>query len=152
MKIVTAVRRRTDELRRVFEEQKSDLHLCAGLMCDEPEAATAMLEAAFARAIAAWRGPPNPALRVYVLCSFVHLLTARDTWVRRGAGQNAAGTPLATLPLPTRIAVVLREFANLPVADIAVIVGRTADDVTRDLARAAAELERRRSERRWWSR
>ncbi len=130
VKVVTATQDREDELREAFLDQKADLELCAQMMVDDPDVARQLLEAAIAKTTVAWRGPVSPALRIYVLCELVHLVTTHDRWSTHGPTDTTPGsTALAALPSTERIVVVLREFGGLPVAQIATMTGRDRADL-----------------------
>lgn len=124
------LRKRREELEFAFESQHEELELCAQLICDDPDEAAELLEAAWARTAAAWRGPVNPGIRNVVLHELVHLGRA----ARRKAGPpgdsrqgNRAGgrthSLLGLLTFDDRAAVVLHDFADLSTAEIARIAG-----------------------------
>jgi hypothetical protein len=144
VKIVTAIHDREEELRQVFVTQKGDLELCSLLLCDDPAVAARLLEAAWAKATAAWRGPITPDIRIYVLCEFIHLLTAHVRWAqaRPQPTTTPIESPLAALTLSERVAVVLREFAGVTLSEIARLTGRSPQQVDTDLRRAEAILAR----------
>lgn len=138
---------REQELREAFLGQRGDLGLYTQLMCDDPVLAGRLLEAAWARTAAVWRGPITAELRSYVLCDFVHLLTTGSRG--RGSGPSEARGPtaepfppgpLSALPLAARISVVLREFADLPPTVIASLTGRPLAEVSSELVRSDAVL------------
>lgn len=142
-KLSPAIKDREAELRTVFERQKGDMEYCAHLLCDDPDAARRLLEAAWSQAAASWRGPVTPQLRVYALCVLVGLIRKHDIWVqRRGRPSGKKRRPgvglLAGLPLDVRVVVVLHEFANLTFAEIAGMTGRTTAEVTRAMRSAQA--------------
>ena len=141
-KLSPALKDREAELRSVFESQRGDMEYCAHLLCQNPDTARELLEAAWSQAASAWRGPVTPQLRVYALCVLVRLIRKHETWTRPAGGSGApplpdAG-PLARLALDARIVVVLHEFANLTFAEIAGMTGRTTPEVTGALTQAAA--------------
>ena len=136
LKVTAAVHAREADLREAFELQHADLELCAQMLCDDPAAASTLLEAALSRAAATWRGPVDDALRIYVLCSLVHLVGSHQRWVVPASPATVvASSPLAELPPDERAAVVLHDFAGLPSALIAQVVGRPLEEV-RDALRA----------------
>lgn len=143
VKVVAAVQSREEELRQAFRAQKGDLELSTQLLCDEPVLAARLLESAWSKAATGWRGPVTPDLRIYVLCLFVHLLTAETRW---GQAQLKVGTGneslLSSLSLNERIAVVLLEFANLSPAEIARLTGRSPAQLEADLHTAEVVLGR----------
>lgn len=140
VKVKTAIRDREETLRQTFQEQKGGLELVAQLLCDEPEVAGRLLEAAWSHAAAAWRGPAGPGLREYVLCETVRLVVAHRHW---GAphGASPTTTPLSVLDTDERIAVVLHEFAGLTLGQIASMTGREVADVGADLRRGIGRSE-----------
>jgi len=140
VRVVAATQDREERLRSAFEDQKQDLSLLANLLCDDPDTAARLLEAALARSVAKWRGPITPDLRVFVLCTFLHLLTAHLKWAADAAGASSSGGPLSALPLRLRTAVVLREFAELSPGQIAQMTGRSLTDLKADLLVAEAAV------------
>ncbi|MFK0007316.1 sigma factor-like helix-turn-helix DNA-binding protein [Paenarthrobacter sp. NPDC090520] len=137
VKLGPALKDRQAELRSVFEQQKGDLEYCAHLLCGDPETARRLLEASWSQAASAWKGPASPLLRVYTLCLLVEKLRKEDLWLRGSPRQNRKGKlprpkvdkgPLGVLSPGERIVVVLHEFANLTVHEIA---GLTNQPVTR---------------------
>ncbi|MDH6236116.1 sigma factor-like helix-turn-helix DNA-binding protein [Cryobacterium sp. CG_9.6] len=149
VKFSTAMRDRDGELRVAFTEQRGDLGLYTQMMSDDPDLTARLLEAAWARTAAVWRGPVTPELRPYVLCEFVRLLKAQSQWnqtIKTGAdlgeARTVSSTPLSELSLDARIVVVLREFAGLPTAQIAFLTNRPLAEVAADLRRAQARLRR----------
>jgi hypothetical protein len=147
VRISAGLQDREQELYKAFDSQRGDLGLYTQLLCDDPIVATQLLEAAWARTAAAWRGPVTPELRIYVLCVFVHLLASHLRWapVQPGAGPGSAGTsskPLASLAVSARIVVVLKEFAELPLGQIAAVTERPLAEVAQDLQTAEAVLAR----------
>lgn len=149
VRISAGLQDREEELHKAFEGERGDLGLYTHLLCDDPELATQLLEAAWGRTAASWRGPVTPELRTYVLCVFVHLLASHLRWA---ATQSAAksdqgvesplSSPLASLPVSERIVVVLKEFAELPLGQIAALTERPLADVSHDLKNAEATLAR----------
>jgi|GEM_PF-1758682 len=138
-KLSPALKDREAELRSVFEQQKGDMEYCAHLLCDNPETARELLEAAWSQAASAWRGPVTPQLRVYTLCVLVRLLRKHELWMRRQGQEEAPpASLLGSLTLDERIVVVLHEFANLTFAEIAGMTDRTTPEVTGSMSRAAA--------------
>jgi hypothetical protein len=136
VRVVTATRDRRAELRAAFEDQQPELSLIANLLYDDPEAAAGLIEAVWSRSVKEWRGPPAPGLRVFLLCTFVHLVTAHQRW-----GPSSSGTPtrsgtLSALPLSQRTAVVLHEFAELTADQIAAVTERPVADLIADLSAA----------------
>ena len=148
VKVSAALRDREQDLQTAFLSQRGDLGLYTQLMCDDPALAGQLLEAAWARTAAVWRGPVTADLRTYVLCEFVRLLTTNARWRVAGASRaRAPGEPtppqsaLSALPMPARISVVLREFADVPLAQIASLTGRPLAEVVSELGRSAAVLD-----------
>ena len=144
VKVRASLEDRHEELSRAFTAQKGDFSLCAQLLCPEPEIATTLLEAAWSQTASEWRGPVTANLRPYVLCVFVHLLESHAKWAGRASTletQDAAPlNPLLLLTLPARTVVVLREFAHLPLAEVANITERPLADIAADLRDAQATL------------
>lgn len=146
IKLSPALKDRQAELRSVFEQQKGYLEYCAHLLCNDPDTAKGLLEAAWSQATTDWKGPVTPQLRMYTLCVFVQLLKHHERWFpppppprkRAQLSQN----PLAALPLEERIAVVLHEFANLTVAEIAGMTEQAAVTVAKALAHAETTTAR----------
>lgn len=147
IRVSAALRDREQELTEAFEGQRGDLGLCAHLLCGNPTVAAELLEAAWARTAALWRGPVTPELRTFVLCVFVQLLTAHIRWNGDASSwaeppeNGAVRTPLAALPGPMRTVVVLRDFAEIPLAQIAAMTDRPLADVASDLRAAEATLD-----------
>ena len=147
--ISTALRNREQELRDAFDAQRGDLNLYAQLLCDDPAVAAMLLEAAWAKTAAEWRGHVTPYLRVYVLCALIHLLDAHARGAvpgitdaeRRDTVANVS-SPLAALPTPIRMVVVLHEFADLDVEQVAEMTERSVTEVTAYLRTARAALNR----------
>ncbi len=137
VRVTTAVQDRKEEFRNALADQRQDLSLVANLLCDDPETAARSLEAAWSRSVAKWRGSVTPELRVFVLCTLVHLLEAQGKWLTAPDVAAHEDTPLSALPPAQRTAVVLHEFAELSSHQIALMTGRSATDV--DAALAAAE-------------
>ena len=143
VRVATAVQDRKEELRNAFADQRQDLSLVANLLCDDPETAAQSLEAAWSRSVAKWRGPVTPELRVFVLCTLVHLLEAQSKWLAVPDPAAHDGSPLSTLPPAQRTVVVLHEFAELSSHQIAVMTGRSVTDVEAALAAAERTLTAR---------
>jgi DNA-directed RNA polymerase specialized sigma24 family protein len=149
VKISTALRNREQELREAFDAQRGDLNLYAQLLCDDLAVAVMLLEAAWAKTAAEWRGHVTPYLRLYVLCTLIHLLDAHERWAvpgtadaeRRDTVANFS-SPLTALPTPIRMVVVLHEFADLDVEQIAEMTERTVTEVTAYLRTARGALNR----------
>ncbi|UVJ40755.1 hypothetical protein [Arthrobacter sp. CJ23] len=143
-KLSPAIKDREAELRSVFERQKGDLEYCAHLLCDDPETARQLLEAAWSQAASAWKGPVTPQLRVYTLCVFVHMLQKHERWLQPHGAESKkkkrspATSPLAALPPSERMVTVLHEFAGLTIGEIAGMTERTTPEVTRSLALASS--------------
>ncbi len=57
VKITAGLRDRQEELRQAFEQHKGELQLCTQLLCNDPGVAARLLETAWARVAAKWRGP-----------------------------------------------------------------------------------------------
>jgi DNA-directed RNA polymerase specialized sigma24 family protein len=137
VKVTAAVRDREEKFRQVFEDQRPDLAACAKFLCDDPATANELLTAAMARATLDWRGPIDRAdIRTYVLCWFVHRLMAHS----RLAGMEQPATTAANIPLSElttiqRVVVVLTVFAEVPIEEVADMVGLSS-------AEAQAELNR----------
>lgn len=146
IKLAPALKDREDELRSVFERQRGDMEYCAHLLCDNPETARRLLEAAWSQCTNAWKGPVTPQLRVYTLCVFVELLKKHEHWLQSRDGQKkkrkASQSPLARLPYDERVAVVLHVFANLTVGEIAGMTDRPALEVGKSLAAAEEKTNR----------
>ncbi|KGJ72628.1 hypothetical protein GY21_14035 [Cryobacterium roopkundense] len=149
VRISAGLRDREQELQAAFQAQRGDLGLYTQLICDDPALASELLEAAWARTAAVWRGPVTPELRTYVLCEFVHVATVHARWrvTEAGTGPSphtaaVAGGALSALPLPARISVVLREFADLPTAQISSLTGRPLAEVVSDLVKSETVLAR----------
>jgi hypothetical protein len=146
VKISTTLHNREQELREAFDAQRGDLALYAQMLCDDPAVAAMLLEAAWAKTAAEWRGPVTPFLRLYVLCMLVHLHDAHNRWAGpvEAPQDGAAGhsSPLTALPTSIRTVIVLHEFAELEVAQIAEMTDRTAAEVTAELQTARAALSR----------
>lgn len=142
-RIVTAVRDREAALRQAFEHQRPELELVVNLLCEDPVVAAKLLETAWGRAAASWRGPVTSGLHDYILCSFAHLLTAHDHWSPpRQAGDQPLSTigQLNMLELTTRIVVVFHEFADVPLPRLSTMVGRSVEQMTLDIQAANAML------------
>jgi DNA-directed RNA polymerase specialized sigma24 family protein len=141
-KVTAAVRDRQEKLRQVFEEQRPDLAACAKLLCDDPATANELLTAAMARATLDWRGPIDRGeIRTYVLCWFVHRLMAHS----RLAGMEQPATTAATIQLsdlPTiqRVVVVLTLFAEVPIEELAEMVGLSPAEAQAELSRGETIL------------
>lgn len=149
VKVATALRNREEELRQAFESSRADMELCAQLLCDDPGLASRLLEASWAKTVSTWRGPVTPELRSYILCLFVRLLTSHTRWAgRRAEPPVTSGTgsgaplPLAGLALRPRIVVVLHEFADMPLAQIAKLTDRPVAEVRHDMLAAQRYLDR----------
>ena len=100
IKVKAGAREREHRMRKTFEDHRGDVELCAHLLCSPPEAAAALVEAAWARTAGAWRGAVTPELRAYVLCELVQLAGAHERWVS-GPAEDSPASPLARLtPAP----------------------------------------------------
>lgn len=148
VKISAGLRSREEELGAAFTSHRGDLELYAHLLCGDPVLAEDLLEAAWAKTAATWRGPVTPELRLYVLCVFVQLLSSHQRWIGPGtevpppgADKPTRTTPLDALTFHARVAVVLREFAGLPRVQIAALTGRSVAEVSQDLLAAQAALD-----------
>ncbi|NOJ61284.1 hypothetical protein [Arthrobacter sp. 260] len=142
IKVTTAVSSREDSLRQEFDRQRSDLELCAHLLCDDPAVAQRLLEASWSKATAVWRGPVTGDLRTYVICLLVKLVSADRRWNRREIHSNDdGGSLLSSLDLAERIAVVLHDFAGLSSGQIATLTDRSIDQVRADLRSGTARAE-----------
>jgi DNA-directed RNA polymerase specialized sigma24 family protein len=131
-----ALQDRQDELRMAFESQYEELSLCAQLLCDDPATASALLEEAWARTAAAWRGPVTAQIRTYTLCDLIHLIDSPQHGTAAGPEGTHPDTQdggalhsLASLAPSDRAAVVLHEFADLSAAQISRITGRSKAEV-----------------------
>ncbi len=143
VRVRAGVREHELELRRTFEAQRGDVELCAHLLVGPPEVAARLVEAAWARTVVDWRGSVTPGLRTYVLCELVELVSAHLRWVDGPpVGDEAGASPLAGLPHRQRVAVVMHEFAGLPVAQIATMTDRPVDDLRADMAAAENVMAR----------
>lgn len=153
VKVSAALQSREEELRTAFERQKGDLELCANLICDDPATAATLLEAAWAKTSADWRGPVTAGTRIYTLCVFVHRFNSHTQWAHPQPqvgphGKNAVPppSPLATLSPNERVVVVLHEFAELSLAEIAELTGQPLAHVMDSLQHAEASVARLHSE------
>jgi len=142
VKVTTAVRQREDELRAAFETQKGEVELCSHLLCGRQEVAAELLEAAWARTATLWRGPVTPDLRDYVLCVLVQLVRARESWMDPETEAEPGIRSLTTLPIDSRVTVVLHEFAGLSFARIAALTDRPVPLVQADVQAAETALAR----------
>lgn len=149
VKVSAALQNRQEELRLAFERQKADLQLCATLICDDPATAAALLEAAWAKASADWRGPVTPEIRTYTLCVFVHRFISHTRWIhpqeqitRHSEEADPPPNPLAALTPNERMVVVLHEFAELSLAEIAALTGYPLPHVIDSLQHAEASVTR----------
>ncbi len=144
VKVTAGLKDREENLRRVFEDQRPDLELCAKLLCDDPATADELLAASLSRASLGWRGPVGPEIRVYVLCWFVHRLMAYSRLAAASQPASTAGgnTSLAGLTVSQRIAVVLNEIADVGVEDIARMVGLPPAEVQAQLSYAKSIVAR----------
>lgn len=138
VKITTAVRGRHEALKDAFDAEVGELHLYSLLLLGEPATAAMLLEAAMARTASAWRGPVTPDVRDYIICVLVQLVSAQERW--REAAPESGAQGLMALPLQLRVAVVLHEFATLPIARIGEMTGRSPELVHSDLRTAEAWL------------
>jgi hypothetical protein len=136
-KVTAPVRDRVEKVRQVFEEQRDDLELYAGKLCDDPATASKLLNAAIARATLDWRGPIDRGeIRTYVLCWFVHRLM-RET---RLAGMEqpattAANNPLSELTTIQRVVVVFTEYGEVPIDELADMVGLSPAEAQAEVSR-----------------
>lgn len=149
VKVSAALQNRQEQLRAAFEEQKADLALCANLICDDPATATQLLEAAWAKTSADWRGPVTAGIRSYTLCVFVHRFISHTQWAHPQQQVSAQGSqaapllsPLAALDPTERVIVVLHEFGELSLAEIAGVTGSPLAQVMDSLAHAEASVAR----------
>ncbi|MGC5224682.1 hypothetical protein ACPW96_19125 [Micromonospora sp. DT81.3] len=142
IRVSTALRDREQELFHAFTSQRGDFTLYAQLLCADPAVAAALLEAAWAKTAAEWRGPVTPHIRAYVMCVFVHLVESHERWTEGPSPDPPAPMPpsgsLSSLTLAQRTVVVLREFAELPLAQVASITERPLEDIAADLRSAQA--------------
>lgn len=149
VKVSAALQNREEELRAAFEEQKPDLELCANLICDDPATATMLLEAAWAKTSADWRGPVTAEIRTYTFCVFVHRFISHTQWAHpqqqismQGSQAVPLLSPLAALSPMERVIVVLHEFAELSLAEIAGLTENSLVQVMDSLAHAEASVAR----------
>lgn len=144
VKLSSAIKDREAEFLSVFERQKGDMEYCAHLLCEDPELARRLLVAAWSQSTLAWKGPITPQLRVYTLCVFVHMLQSHEHWARPAAPKarpkKAPASPLAALPIGERVTVVLHEFANLTIAEIAGMTDQETTKVAASLSHAEATV------------
>lgn len=142
VKVTAAVRDREAKLRQVFEDQRPDLEACANLLCDDPATANKLLTAAMARATLDWRGGPvDREIRTYVLCWFVHRLMAHNRLARmEQSATTAANVPLSELTAIQRIIVVLNDFGEVPIEELADMVGLPLDEAQAELGRGKKVL------------
>lgn len=137
VKVTAAVRDREEKLRQVFEEQRPDLEACAKLLCDDSATANELLTAAMARATLDWRGPVNREVRIYVLCWFVRRLMAHTRLAgAKHRAPMAADSPLSELTMTQRVVVVLTEFAEVPIEELAEMVGVSPAEAQAELSRS----------------
>ncbi|MDJ0313089.1 sigma factor-like helix-turn-helix DNA-binding protein [Arthrobacter sp. H35-D1] len=145
VKVLAAVRNRRQELSTEIRGDSGELELCAQLLCDDPVLAASLLESAWAKTTATWRGPITEETRLYILCVLVKLLDSHRKWAQLPAPNNAAPTPVAALASlsPTqRVVVVLHEFADLPLSQIASITGSSLRQTAATLNAAEAAVNR----------
>jgi hypothetical protein len=149
VKLASALKDREAEFLSVFERQKGDMEYCAHLLCEDPELARQLLAAAWSQSTLAWKGPITPQLRIYTLCVFVHMLQSHEHWTKptpkpptKKVPPKKPVTPLAALPIGERVTVVLHEFANLTVAEIAGMTDQETPKVAASLAHAEATVAR----------
>lgn len=130
MRVVTATRTREEDLREAFLNQRADLELYAHLMCDDPDEAAELLQAAWADAARNWRGSTtSPDLRLYVLCVLAQLMLANLAWRSHVDAASASPSLLASLSAKDRIVVVLHDFARLPRTQIADLLEMSRDEL-----------------------
>lgn len=136
LKVTADIRNRQEALRQEFQARKTEFQDCANLLCDDPALASDLLDKALIRAAANWRGPVHTAIHAYVLCWLVEQLMARSrySWVQQQT--PAMGDPLSQLTLVQRIVVVLNESGQLPVEQIAGMVGVSPTDAQTELGNA----------------
>jgi hypothetical protein len=141
-KITALARDREEKLRQVFERQRPDLETCAKFLCDDPKTAGELLTAAMARATLDWRGPIDPEIRIYVLCWFVHRLTAHNLLAGMEQPATAGDHPLSELTTIQRVVVVLTsKLADVPIEEVADMVGLSPAQAQAELSRAEKVLE-----------
>ncbi|MHA7273764.1 hypothetical protein ACX80Z_10065 [Arthrobacter sp. TMT4-20] len=143
-RMATAVSSREEALRDEFDRQRGDLELCAQLLCDDPVIALRLLEAAWAKAAAVWKGPVTPDIRTFVICQLVDLVDLHLHNAGRIRAPSAGGSLLTALDGPERTAMVLRDFAGLSPTQIAVITNRSVDRVRADLRTGNAKADAQR--------
>lgn len=145
VRVLAAVKDRKQALSAAIREESGELELCAQLLCDDPVLAAALLESAWAKTTSTWRGPITEETRIYVLCVLVKLLGSHQKWAQLPAQNLAASAPvaaLATLTPKQRVVVVLHEFADLPLSQIASITGSTVQQAASTLRSAEAAVNR----------
>jgi hypothetical protein len=144
MKPSTALEEREEELLLAFESQKEELEICAHLLNSDPSQASELLEAAWTRTAATWRGRVTPDVRIYTLCVFYQLLgTHSQKGTRTGKLTEGQAKEFFDLPpADDRAIVVLHEFANLSAPQIARIVGSSRAQVETALDRINNRLGR----------
>jgi DNA-directed RNA polymerase specialized sigma24 family protein len=136
VKVTAGVRDREAKLRQVFEEQRPDLEVCAKLLCDDATTANELLTAAMARATLDWRGPIDREIRTYVLCWFVRRLMAHSRLTgTEPPAAKAANIPLSELTMNQRVVVVLSEFTEVPIDELAEMLGLTSAEAQAELSR-----------------
>ncbi|MCG2624339.1 hypothetical protein LVY72_20825 [Arthrobacter sp. I2-34] len=140
-KVSAALQDRREELQMAFESQQEDLERCAHLLCTDPAKASDMVERAWERAAAAWRGPVTPEILTYTLCLLVRFIGSPDRLedYKEAITDDPARAPvlstLAALDPTARTVVVLHEVANLSVGQIARITDSPSAQVVAALDR-----------------
>lgn len=143
VRVLSAVKNRKQAVSAEIREESGELELCAHLLCDDPILAAELLESAWAKTTATWRGPITEETRIYVLCILVKLLDSHRKWAQRPAQTLPTATPMAALEIlsPTqRVVVVLHEFADLPLSQIAAITGSSLQQTASTLHSAEAAV------------
>lgn len=140
IRITAAVRDRNTELKNTFESERAELELCAQLLSDDPEAAATLVEAAWSQTVASWRRPVSPAIRMYALCTLVHLLVERDRLHLLGSTTRPSSSPLSCLAFSAQVLIVLHSFVGLSTGEIANLLSRAPQDVERELQLAESTL------------
>lgn len=144
----------------VFAAEYVGLVRLATTMCGDAGVAEEVTQEAFTAAWRRWSELDRPAayLRRSVLNGAVDATRRAGRGTRRerdlrvvtatttGAPADPLWDIIDTLPAPGRMAVVLRFYADLPLAEIAEIVGRPINTVKTDLRRALAALSKELSE------
>ena len=143
VRVLAAVKDRREALSAAIREDSGELELCAQLLCDDPALAATLLESAWAKTASSWRGPITSETRIYVLCVLVKLLASHQKWAQPPGRTSASATAVAALAMLTpsqRVVVVLHEFADLPLSQIAAITGSSLQQAAATLHGAEAAV------------